>query len=167
MNMQTLARSYLEKAKKRLRVLEVLLEEEAYTDMAWEAQELVESAIKGMLRHLGMDPPKWHDVGPVLADQEHLFSEGVRAEIPRLRKISKRLRKEREFAIYGDIDFIPTEEHTRDDALEAIADARFVVATASRAMAEALKAPERSADESGVSAPAAESLHGLQLEWAL
>jgi len=39
------------------------------------------------------------------------------------------LRKERELAFYGDIDFIPTEEYTRTDAKNAIVDARFVVAT--------------------------------------
>jgi len=45
----------------------------------------------------------------------------------RLQEISKRLRREREFAFYGDIDFIPTEEYTRQDALQAINDARFVL----------------------------------------
>jgi hypothetical protein len=40
------------------------------------------------------------------------------------------LRKERELAFYGDIDFIPTEEYTTQDARKAIKDARFVVATA-------------------------------------
>jgi len=44
-----------------------------------------------------------------------------------LQEISKRLRREREFAFYGDIDFIPTEEYTRQDALQAINDARFVL----------------------------------------
>jgi HEPN domain-containing protein len=34
-----------------------------------------------------------------------------------------------ELAFYGDIDFIPTEEYTKDDAEEAIRDARFVVDT--------------------------------------
>lgn len=38
----TLARSYLEKARKRLRILDVLMEEEAYSDVVREAQEIVE-----------------------------------------------------------------------------------------------------------------------------
>lgn len=49
----TLAQSYLEKAKKRLRVLDVLMVEEAYSDVVWEAWEVVELALKGILRQLG------------------------------------------------------------------------------------------------------------------
>jgi hypothetical protein len=125
--MKTLAESYLEKATKRLRVLDVLIEEEAFSDVVREAQELVELALKGMLRYVGIDPPKWHDVGPILTEHQMLLSEEVRASVPQLTGISKRLRREREFAFYGDIDFIPTEEYTRKDALEAIQDARLVV----------------------------------------
>jgi HEPN domain-containing protein len=54
------------------------------------------------------------------------------AEIDRLAAVSTWLRKEREFAFYGDIDFIPTEQYTRDTAERAIADAEFVVAAAGR-----------------------------------
>lgn len=127
MNMKTLAESYLEKATKRLRVLEVLLEEEAFSDVVREAQELVELALKGMLRYVGVDPPKWHDVGPILAEKQDLFPENVRSAVTRLGEISKQLRREREFAFYGDVDFIPTEEYAREDAVQAIEDARFVL----------------------------------------
>ncbi len=44
----------------------------------------------------------------------------------------KRLRKERELAFYGDIDFIPTEEYTREDAKEAIKDTRMVTEAAKK-----------------------------------
>ena len=127
MNMKTLAESYLEKATKRLRVLDVLLQEEAFSDVVREAQELVELAMKGMLRYVGVDPPKWHDVGPILAEHRDLLPETIKGALTRLQEISKRLRREREFAFYGDIDFIPTEEYTRQDAMQAIGDARFVL----------------------------------------
>jgi hypothetical protein len=42
------------------------------------------------------------------------------------------LRKERELSLYGDIDFIPTEQYGRDDAARAIEDARFVLGVAER-----------------------------------
>jgi HEPN domain-containing protein len=126
-NMKTLAESYLEKATKRLRVLDVLLQEEAFSDVVREAQELVELAMKGMLRYVGVDPPKWHDVGPILFEHRDLLPETIRGALTRLQEISKRLRREREFAFYGDIDFIPTEEYTRQDAMQAIGDARFVL----------------------------------------
>lgn len=44
--------------------------------------------------------------------------------------ISAWLRKEREFSFYGDIDFIPTEQYTLEDAQKAIEAARFVVKAA-------------------------------------
>lgn len=92
-----------------------------------EAQELVELALKGMLRTVGVNPPKWHDVGPILEEQSQLFPEAVRPDLPRLAKVSKWLRKEREFAFYGDIDFIPTEQYGRDDAERALTDDLFVL----------------------------------------
>ena len=131
MNMKTLAAAYLEKATKRLRVLDVLLEEESYSDVVREAQELVELALKGMLRYVGIDPPKWHDVGPIISEHQNLLPKDIQASVSRLTAISKQLRREREFAFYGDIDFIPTEEYTEQDAAKAIDDARFVIEKAS------------------------------------
>jgi HEPN domain-containing protein len=46
--------------------------------------------------------------------------------------ISKYLRKEREFSFYGNIDFIPTEEYTKEDAEKAIKDAEFVFSIAEK-----------------------------------
>jgi HEPN domain-containing protein len=125
----SLAQSYVVKATKRLKILSVLLVEQAYSDVIREAQEIVELALKGLLRQAGIDPPKWHDVGTILEEQKRLFPAAVRKEIPRLTGISKWLRKERELSFYGDIDFIPTEEYTKKDALKAIRDADFVVRT--------------------------------------
>ena len=53
----SLAESYLLKARVRLDVLEVFLDKEAYSDVVREAQEIVELALKGMLRQVGMEPP--------------------------------------------------------------------------------------------------------------
>lgn len=125
----SLAQSYFIKATKRLKILPVLLAEEAYSDVVREAQEIVELALKGMLRQAGIDPPKWHDVGTILEEQARLFPASIQREIPKLTGISKWLRKERELSFYGDIDFIPTEEYMKKDALRAIRDANFTVRT--------------------------------------
>lgn len=130
MTTNELARSYLAKAGVRLEMLQFLHTREAWSDVVREAQELVELALKAMLRHAGLDPPKWHDVGPVMLEQVDLFPEALRSQVPRLAEISKWLRKEREFALYGDIDFIPTREYARKDAERAIADAGTVLAAA-------------------------------------
>ncbi len=123
----TLARSYFEKARKRLRALQTLFEDEAYSDVVREAQELVELALKGVLRFVGVEPPKQHDVGGLLLQHRDRLPAALAAVADRLAEISHRLRKEREFSFYGDEDFIPTEEYTRDEAAAALDDARFVV----------------------------------------
>jgi hypothetical protein len=126
--------SYLFKATKRLKILPVLFQEEAYSDVIREAQEIVELALKGVLRQIGVDPPKQHDVGYLLVEFKERFPAEVRNEVHHLARISKWLRKEREFAFYGDVDFIPTEEYTPQDAEKAMDDARFVVQMASLAI---------------------------------
>lgn len=131
MTNQSLAQSYLVKATKRLKILPVLLAEDAYSDVVREAQEIVELALKGMLRQVGVEPPKWHDVGGFVLELEERFPSPVRPRLRRLAEISTRLRKEREFSFYGDIDFIPTEHYSRQDAEQAIEEAQIVVSTAS------------------------------------
>lgn len=126
----SLAKSYLIKAQKRLRVLPALLAEDAYSDVIREAQEIVELALKGMLRHVGVEPPKWHDVGGLLQEYRARLPPAVAAQVDHLAEISAWLRKEREFSFYGDIDFIPTERYTHGDAERALQDARVAVATA-------------------------------------
>lgn len=126
----SLAISYLIKARKRLRVLKVLLDEGDFSDVVREAQEIVELALKGMLRQIGVEPPKVHDVGKSLQEHNARFPANVASHIDRLAQISGWLRKEREFSFYGDIDFIPTEEYSREDALKAMNDAEFVVQVA-------------------------------------
>lgn len=122
-----LARSYLIKAEKRLKILEVLLHEEDYSDVVRESQEIVELCLKGMLRFVGIEPPKFHDVGPILVEHKKRFRGISSREILRMAKISKKLRKDRELSFYGDIDFIPTEEYALRDAKEAINGAKYVV----------------------------------------
>ena len=59
-----------------------------------------------------------------------LLREGAQAaagSVERLAENSHRLRREREFSLYGDDNFIPTEEYGRDDAARALGDAQFVV----------------------------------------
>jgi HEPN domain-containing protein len=127
---RSLARSYLKKAGDRLDVLDLLHRKAAWSDVVREAQEIVELALKGILRHAGVEPPKWHDVGEILIEHAEKLPDTARAAVDRLADISRWLRKERELAFYGDVDFIPTEEYDEEDAKRAIADARFAVEVA-------------------------------------
>lgn len=132
MTTNNLAKSYLIKATKRLKILDVLFQEEAYSDVVREAQEIVELALKGLLRYVGIEPPKWHDVSPILKENKSLLPVFVSKKLDKIIKISKKLRKERELAFYGDEDFIPTNMYDSKDAKEAIKSAIFIVKIVSR-----------------------------------
>ncbi len=132
----SLAKAYLEKAQKRLKILPVLLAEEAYSDVVREAQEIVELSLKGILRYLGIDPPKWHDVGPLILDNQDRLPDTISLQAKKMAEISAWLRKEREFSFYGDIDYIPTEQYTLEDAQRAIQDANYIVQVAAQVIQE-------------------------------
>jgi HEPN domain-containing protein len=125
----SLAQSYLIKARVRLTVLPVLMAGQAWSDVVREAQEIVELALKAMLRHVGVEPPHWHDVGPLLVEHRRRFG-AAESDVDRLAATSAWLRKEREFAFYGDIDLIPTDRYTEADATRARDEAGFVVSAA-------------------------------------
>jgi HEPN domain-containing protein len=134
MTSKDLAQSYFRKSIDRLDILDLLLKKGAHSDVVREAQEIVELCLKGMLRYVGIEPPKYHDVSPLIIEHQERFKDISSEEIMGLAKISKELRKERELAFYGDIDFIPTEEYTLENAREAIEGANFVVNIAKRMM---------------------------------
>lgn len=134
MTNESLARSYLRKASDRIDILDLLLKKAAYSDVVREAQEIVELALKGMLRAIGIEPPKLHDVGGLLQEYRERFSTEIAHEVEELAAISKALRKERELAFYGDLDFIPTEEYSLADAEKAKDGAEKVVRVARRAI---------------------------------
>ncbi len=117
MTSSSLARSYLRRTGSRLKTLQVLLDEDAFSDVVSEAQEIVELALKGMLRQAGVEPPKWRDTGGLLLDHADRFAVLGRERLESLAVISARLCRESERAFYGDIDFIPTEQYSENDAL--------------------------------------------------
>jgi HEPN domain-containing protein len=122
-----LAQSYLVKARLRLEALAFLRDRGGHSDVVREAQELVELALKGMLRAVGVDPPKFHDVGPILVEHRARFAPDVAHRMERAAEISNRLRRDRELAFYGDIDFIPTDQYSAGDAERAYTEAAWIV----------------------------------------
>ncbi|MGB9749829.1 MAG: HEPN domain-containing protein [Caldisericia bacterium] len=127
-----LAKSYFLKSKKRLKALKILFEEQDFSDVIREAQEIVELSIKGMLMYKGIDVPKKHDVSDLLIEYIDLYDTEISKNFEKIREISKYLRKEREFSFYGDIDFIPTNEYNEEDARKALEDAFLVVSIAEK-----------------------------------
>ena len=139
MTTHQLAAGYFRKCTDRLAALEVLVSREAFSDVIRESQEVVELALKGVLRAIGIDPPKWHDVGDLLIEFEAQLPMLEPGEIRELAAASKRLRKEREFSFYGDVDFIPTDEYTQADADQAFAHAKQAAAALGKALAFAAR----------------------------
>lgn len=123
-----LAAGYLRKCEDRLAMLEVLMSRAAWSDVVRESQEIVELALKGILRSVGIDPPKWHDVGGLLLEYGKKITPLAEPQIRELAEASKRLRKEREFSFYGDVDFIPTDQYDAEDAGQAFTAAREATA---------------------------------------
>jgi HEPN domain-containing protein len=126
MTSDRLARAYLQKAAIRLKALSFLHQEGGYSDVVREAQECVEILLKGVLRCLGIEVPKIHDVSRILKQRFDLLPPLLQETLEEVSQISRELRKDRELSFYGADDWIPTEEYSDKDALEAIRKARRV-----------------------------------------
>lgn len=102
MNFSELARDYLRRAESRRAALETLREAGAYADVVREGQEVTELLLKGALRYAGIEPPKRHDVGPVLAAHIARFPQAWQEAVDRIAGLSARLLELRSLAFYGD-----------------------------------------------------------------
>ncbi|PLC61990.1 DNA-binding protein [Vulcanisaeta sp. EB80] len=133
-----MARSYLRQAMERVRHAEEALINGNYPYVVRQCQEAVELALKAALRIVGVEPPKWHDVGPVLRREQGRFPAWFRERMDELISISRSLRKERELAMYGDEESgIPPEElYTRVDAEYALNSAKMVLSFVEKLLKE-------------------------------
>ncbi|GIW42012.1 MAG: DNA-binding protein [Candidatus Binatia bacterium] len=132
-----------EMAKSFLRRATVVLgeAERHHADGLWNlvvrrCQEAVELALKGALRAVGSEVPKVHDVSGALRRSAARLPAEMRANLDFLVSASRRLREERELAFYGDEETDTEAEalFCREDADDALATARKVVALCERAV---------------------------------
>ncbi len=138
MNNIELAKSNLKQAEERLKHAREALESGNYPYVVRQSQEAVELSLKGALRLAGIEPPKWHDVGPLLRRERARFPQWFQELVDDLASISRSLRKERELAMYGDEEIgVPPEElYTRKDATQALEDTLRVVEVVKRLLNE-------------------------------
>jgi len=125
-----LARDYLRRAEARLKAVALLLDEGSFADVVRESQEVVELALKAVLRSFGIAAPFQHDVSGVLLANADRIPADAAAAVPRWCEVSKHLRRDRELAFYGSEDVTPSEFYSRTDADAALAMAREIVAGA-------------------------------------
>ena len=128
MRNRELAADYVRRADIRLQAIDVPLAAGSWADVVRECQEAVELALKGLLRYVGIEPPRVHDVSEVLLADRDRLPEPLQAEVGRLADISKDLRRDRELAFYGAEDLTPSGFYSREDAIDARDKARHVVA---------------------------------------
>ena len=128
MRNRDLAADHVRRARVRLRVLDVLFESESWADVVRESQEVVELALKGLLRACGVDPPRVHDVADVLEAERTRLPAALAPHVERLAAASRSLRRDRELAFYGAEDLTPSSFYREGDAVLARDAAREVVA---------------------------------------
>ena len=129
MHNDSLAKDYLDRARARLKAIEILLKESSWADVVRESQEVVEITLKALLRISRIEVPRIHDVSPVLEQNRERLPKKIIENIEELMRVSKSLRRDRELAFYGSEDLTPSEFYTQQDATTALKEARFVHTT--------------------------------------
>jgi HEPN domain-containing protein len=127
MTSDSLAHSLIHQARRRLLLVETARNAGDHHIAVREAQEVVELALKGMLRAVGCEPAKVHDVSRDMLSVRTLLEESGVKSIDALVNASKKLRKERENSFYGDVDMLPEEYYGDDDSHQALAAANLCV----------------------------------------
>jgi HEPN domain-containing protein len=122
-----LAKDHVIRAEKRLSALKALYKEQAWADVVRESQEVVELALKGLLRACNIEVPRVHDVSDIMIREKALMPAPLRSELSKLAKISKNLRRDRELAFYGSEDLTPKDFYKEDDAKIAMDQATYTV----------------------------------------
>jgi HEPN domain-containing protein len=129
MQNRDLASDHVRRATARLSALDALFDAKSWADVVRESQEVVELALKGLLRAHGIDPPRIHDVAEVLLSEAGRLPPALGPDVARLTAASRALRRDRELAFEGAEDLTPSDFHKEEDAVAARDSARLVVET--------------------------------------
>lgn len=122
-----LAADYIKRCGARLEALKTLHEQKSWPDVVREAQEVVELALKALLRKKGIEFPRIHDVSSILKEKASVLPQEIQKDLDRLCQISRSARRDREIAFYGAEDLSPLEFYSEEDAKKAMEDAKYVV----------------------------------------
>ncbi len=132
----------MRQAKARLEDAEDALQEANYPYTVRLSQECVELSLKAVLKAIGIEYPKVHDVSDVFTRIEGRLPEWFRVEIPFLRESSKILAKKREISFYGGEEALlsPNDVISEEDAKDAAMRARKVYSLCDRLISQLEKA---------------------------
>lgn len=102
------------------------------------SQECVELSLKAVLKAVGIEYPKVHDVSDVLTDIAARLPSWFQKEIPFLRESSRLLFKKREPSLYGDEEALtsPDDLMSKADSEDAVCRAKRTHTACSRLISE-------------------------------
>lgn len=134
MTNQDLAQGLFRQATSRFNTMNEAFRNEDYAYAIRTAQECVELCLKALLISVGIDPPKWHDVGGILQDHVSRFPTLEKKVIDEMVFISRNLRGDREKSMYGDdvLHLPPDRLYSKFDAETAKTWAEKVFSTCSQ-----------------------------------
>ena len=147
MRLIKIAEAYLHQAGARLKDAEEAYPERNYPYTVRLSQECVELCLKAVLKAVGIEYPKIHDVSDVLVEVKQRFPAWFQAEIGFLSESSKILVKKREPSLYGSEEAVLSPEDVigKEDAQDALKRAKktfeFCKKLAEELKAHAEKAP--------------------------
>ena len=127
MNNEQLYKDYILRAEGRLKALDTLYQESLWADVVRESQEVVELALKSLLRFIHIEIPRIHDVSAILVEHSAKLPEAAKKALDELVDISQDLRRDRELSFYGSEDVTPHEFYKQKHADAARVKARKVV----------------------------------------
>lgn len=141
MRLIKIAEAYLHQAEARLKDAEEAYPEKNYPYTVRLSQECVELCLKAVLKAVGIEYPKVHDVSDVLVGVKQRFPTWFQAEIGFLSESSKILVKKREPSLYGSEEELlsPEDVISKEDAEDALKRAKKTFELCKK-LAEELKA---------------------------
>ncbi len=127
MQNKSLVKDYIGRAEIRIGAVEYLFTRKSWADVVRESQEIVELALKALLRDCHIDIPRIHDVSGILVQEKEKLPPAILKQLEKICDISRSLRRDRELAYYGSEDLTPSEFYQEKDAKEALTSAKFIV----------------------------------------
>ncbi len=122
MKTDKMALDYLNRARSRLIDAESAFKRGDYPETVRYSQEAVELSLKSVLRIIGVEYPKVHDVGDIIYIYKDKYPKWFRKELDYIRKVSRESALKRAPAMYG-LELsgkTPSELFNTDDAEDAL-----------------------------------------------
>lgn len=151
MRTDLMAQAYLERAGRCLQEAREAMRARDYPGAVRRSQESVEFSLKAMLRLVGVEYPREHDVSRVLLEVESRFPKWFSRDIPKMAEFSRDLAMKRGPSAYGDekAGVPPRELFKRDDGEAAVRAATFTLARCEKFFGWFTKAGRRGGEAAG------------------